>query len=301
MSLSIAGTLQLYADDSSITYTTKEIKTLKTIIEADLLKIHEWFKNNLLVLNANKTKILFYNSTGRESNYPPDILLGDKKIEKVTEMKYLGLTIDSNLKWDPQVENVIKKIKPYIGVFRKISFLCSDKIKKMLYYSYIHSNLIYLLTIWSGTKKENIERIKILQNKCLRNLFYNKYKIGNISTKQIYKENEIMEFENMIKFEMLVNFHKMKNNQMKGKTNFELNKDIHTHYTRQSKQIRKIKTKNNYGKLSIHNRGANLYNNLPSPLIKEKKIRKFKNTIKENLLLKQFENVTNKKKKMFRK
>lgn len=32
----------------------------------DLKKISEWFKNNLLVLNADKTKILFYNSKCRE-------------------------------------------------------------------------------------------------------------------------------------------------------------------------------------------------------------------------------------------
>lgn len=166
----------------------------------------------------------------------------------------------------------------------------------MLYYSYIHSNLTYLLTIWSGTKKENIQRIQIMQNKCMRNLFYNKYRVGNISTKQIYKENDIMEFEHMINFEMLVNFHKMKNNQMKGNINFELNEDIHQHNTRQSKQIRKIKTKNNFGKFSIYNRGVHLYNNLPSPQKNEKKITKFKNTIRKELLLKQFENVTKKNK-----
>lgn len=81
----------------------------------------------------------------------------------------------------------------------------------------------------------------------------------------------------------------MKNNQLKGRIKIEFNEDIHKHNTRQSKQIRKIKTKNNFGKISIYNRGANLYNNLSSPLKKkEEKITKFKNTIIKKFLLKQF-------------
>lgn len=136
-----------------------------------------------MVLNAEKSNILFNNSKRKEIANFPDIHLNNTKIEKTNEIKYLGLTIDRDLTWNSHLNSIMKKVSPIVCVFRRISFVCSDRVKLMLYYAFFYSNIIYLLTIWSGTKLENIKKIKTLQNKCVRNLFYNKYKIGNISMK----------------------------------------------------------------------------------------------------------------------
>ena len=57
--LKINGNLQLYADDSSITYIADNINSMHEMIVEDTDKITSWFRNNSLVLHADKTKILF--------------------------------------------------------------------------------------------------------------------------------------------------------------------------------------------------------------------------------------------------
>lgn len=52
--LKLNGKLQLYADDSSLTYIANDPESLLKMITEDLDKISHWFKNNILVLNAKK-------------------------------------------------------------------------------------------------------------------------------------------------------------------------------------------------------------------------------------------------------
>lgn len=188
------------------------------------------------------------------------------EIERVDKSVYLGLTVDSELNWKSHIDRICKKLRPYVGVFRRISFLCSDKVKRMLYYAYFHAIINYVLTVWSGTSMENINKIIILQKKCMRNLFYNKYRIGNINTDDLYKEHKIIKFENMIDVELKLNFHKIIKKTLKADLKLETNNEIHKHNTRQAKNLRKIKTKNNFGKFSFTNRAISAYNVIPSPI-----------------------------------
>ena len=288
--LKLNGSLQLYADDSSITYICNDIDTLRSQIEEDLLKICEWFKNNLLVLHGDKTKFLSFNSNRSEFDNLGNLFLNGAKIEKVNEFRYLGLIIDSNLTWNSHIDHVIKKVKPYIGVFKRIAYICNDHVKKLLYYSFFHSHIMYLITVWSGTSNQNIKKIKTLQNKCIRNLFLNKYRQGKLNTRDLYKEQNIINFEHLIELELNINLHKIINRKLKANIDIQYIHQVHEHNTRQTKQMRKIKTKNKWGEKSIINRCIDIYNKINSPLKREKKCIRFKKKLKKLILEKQFNN-----------
>ena len=51
-----------FADDTSIIYTSKNLKTLETNINFDLKSVSEWLKSNRLSLNVGKTKLLLFRS-----------------------------------------------------------------------------------------------------------------------------------------------------------------------------------------------------------------------------------------------
>ena len=154
-----------------------------------------------------------------------------------------------------------------------------------------------MLTVWSGTKKENVKKIKILQNKCLRNLFYNKYRIGNISTEDLYKEHNILEFEKVIELEMNTNIYKILNNKLKCDIHFEFKNNIHSYQTRQSRSLHKIKSKNKYGTLSFTNRSINSFNKISTPIKKLKNVNTLKKKLKNILLNEQIISSINKKPK----
>ena len=166
--------------------------------------------------------------------------------------------------------------------------MCNDHVKKLLYYSFFHSQIMYLLMVWSGTSNINIKKIQILQNKCIRNIFYNKYRLGNIRTKELFEEYKIITFENLIELELNVNLHKIENKKMKANIEIQYNNQFHEHDTRHSRNLRKIKTRNKWGEKSIINRCIQKYNQISPHLKNEKNITKFKNKLKKLILDKQF-------------
>lgn len=296
-SLKLNGTLQLYADDSSITYIANNVNDLHKMITNDMISISDWFQNNLLVLHSGKTKMLIFNSKRNEFKNLQPIYLNQSEILVVDEFKYLGLTIDSNLTWNSHINNLIKKINPYVGVFRRIAFVCSDRVKRMLYHAFFHSNIIYLLTLWSGTKLDNIKKIKILQNKCIRNLFFNEYKMGNISTDELFKKHNILQFEKIINLEISTNLHKIINKQLKCDLQIQYKSNIHEHKTRQTTKMHKIKSNNKWGTLSFTNRSISIFNDILSPIKKIKNVNTFRKKLKKILFDEQILSVIIKKPK----
>ena len=149
---------------------------------------------------------------------------------------------------------------------------------------------MYLITVWSGTSNQNIKKIKTLQNKCIRNLFHNKYRQRKLNTRDLYKEQNIINIEHLIELELNINLHKIINRKLKANIDIQYIHQVHEHNTRQTKQMRKIKTKNKWGEKSIINRCIDIYNKINSPLKKEKKCIRFKKKLKKLILEKQFNN-----------
>lgn len=106
----------------------------------------------------------------------------------------------------------------------------------------------------------------------------------NISTDDLFKEYNIIEFEKVIELELNTNYYKIINNELKCDIDISYKNSIHEHSTRHAKDMHKIKTKNIFGKLSFINRGISIYNNLSSPLKRSKNTNIFKKNVKKLLL-----------------
>ena len=71
---------------------------------------------------------------------------------------------------------------------------------KNIYYAHIHSHLMYGLVIWgSTTSAKNIKKLVTIQNSCLR-VFSGKPKW--YSTRQLYKEERLLQLESLIQIEL---------------------------------------------------------------------------------------------------
>ena len=53
----------LFADDTSVSISKPSDKTLSKSLNLVILNLHEWFTNNRLILNIDKTKVLPYKDT----------------------------------------------------------------------------------------------------------------------------------------------------------------------------------------------------------------------------------------------
>ena len=59
-----------------------------------------------------------------------DIHYAGIMIHKVDEMKYLGLMIDMNLTWKSHINYLCKKLSILVGIFKKISYILPNRVKK---------------------------------------------------------------------------------------------------------------------------------------------------------------------------
>jgi len=59
----------LFADDTSIFFSSRSIKELQIVINEELDKLRNWFRLNKLLLNANKTKFILFGVKSKLCNY----------------------------------------------------------------------------------------------------------------------------------------------------------------------------------------------------------------------------------------
>lgn len=62
-------------------------------------------------------------------------------IEQVTHVKYLGIILDTQLKFNLHIDTVKSKLSSKAGMFYRVSKYISNKIKRQLYFAFFNSVL----------------------------------------------------------------------------------------------------------------------------------------------------------------
>ena len=86
----------LFADDTNMFFTGKNIKTMATVINEELIRVQEWLHCYKLSLNVLKTRYIIFTSRNKCVN-DVDIRINDAHIERVYATKFLGVQIDAQL------------------------------------------------------------------------------------------------------------------------------------------------------------------------------------------------------------
>ncbi len=89
--------VRLFADDSSLSFSSANTDDLEGIINHDLLIISNWAKQWLVNFNPNKTEAMLF--TLRELDRPLNLSFENTSIAFVENHKHLGLTLTNNGKW----------------------------------------------------------------------------------------------------------------------------------------------------------------------------------------------------------
>ena len=109
----------LFADDAVFYITESSFNMCMFKINQLIGELSEWLKNNKLVPNVSKTKLMMI--TPRPFGELPDIYFNGSKLEWVSSTKYLGIIIDNKLSFIPQACEVYMKLSKLHGVFYSIS------------------------------------------------------------------------------------------------------------------------------------------------------------------------------------
>ena len=155
----------LFTDDTTLFKSHSDPKYLTWCMEHDLAILSDWFKANKLTLNTNKSVGIFFNHTNHNLKLT-NVMVNEVQLPFVDSTKFLGVWVDSKLKWNMHVEKLIMKMHRGLGMLWRSRKLLSAHGKKMLYYAQVFSHLHYRISVWgSMCSKNQINKLSRIHNK----------------------------------------------------------------------------------------------------------------------------------------
>ena len=136
-----------YADDNTIFATSRDANEIKSQLQQSLKCISEWFQVNYFVLNLDKCKLLLIHHKTLDLFDDFSITVDGITIEPSSEIKILGVTVDSNVNLNSHISKICKK--------------AGSK-----FYT-ITSQFNYSPLLWAYTSRSNNNKINSLHEKAL--------------------------------------------------------------------------------------------------------------------------------------
>ena len=130
-------------------------------------------KCNILPVKRSKDKI-----------EDKDYILHGEILEKVTDTKYLGVTLQNNMKFDTHIDNICTKANKMLGLLRRNLKSAPSKTKELGYKSVVRPILEYASSVWDPHSKKDIRKIEKIQRRAAR-FVLNKYKKTESVTKML--------------------------------------------------------------------------------------------------------------------
>ena len=97
--------------------------------------------------------------------------LAGVSIKPIRCTKFLGVIIDEELSWLPQIKKLSQKLNCQIGVLNRIKNNIPLKFHRDLYFTLFESHLSYCISVWGGVALYKLEPLLIAQKSCIRTLF----------------------------------------------------------------------------------------------------------------------------------
>ena len=189
----------IFADDTNLLLSHKNIKELFLHVNSELSKIIQWFNVHKLSLNRDKTKYTLFHKVRQKDNISlklPSLFINDKEIKRVASIKFLGIMLDEHLTWRNHITTTENKISKNLGLFYKAKRVLNMNALKSLYFSFSHSYLNYGNIVWASVTQTKFKKLASKQKQAIR-IFENqncnikdsmtKMKILNIYKLNIYQ------------------------------------------------------------------------------------------------------------------
>lgn len=272
----------LYADDTTIFNSHRNMCTLTQMLQADLFSLERWCLFNKLSINVLKTCFLLFSSPQRKISEFPSLYISGIKIELRRSTNFLGVIVDSHLKFHEHVIFISKKVMFGIRVLIRARPYFNLQTLLTLYYAFVHSHLNYCISSWGGTYHTHIAPLITLQKQALRIITFSHrqaessplfYQLRVLPLHHLFRYSIGILFFNVLHDHLVLDIlpHCITNNL--NSTRFA---------SRQNLLLPCIHT--NYGKQTILFSAISLWNSLTSDVKSSKSLCVFKSKLKTFLL-----------------
>ena len=89
-------------------------------------------------------------------------------LENVDNIKYLGVTITNDLKWNTHITNICTRANRTLGLMRRTLFSCPQDVKEAAYKVMVRPILEYGSSVWDPYTDKLQEEVEKVQNRAAR-------------------------------------------------------------------------------------------------------------------------------------
>ena len=256
---------RIFADDTNMFYTCDKLQHLETITNEELKLVFKYCDINKLSINLAKTNYMVISSPKLNGS------ICIHNIERKSQIKYLGVYIDQNLHWGPQIQHINNKLGKNIGIINKLRYYVDLHTLRQMYFSFIYPYLTYGITSWGSAYKTRLLKIKTKQNKSVRGMFF---AYSRDSAMPYLNLLGILTLENIYKFKVALFTHKIINNTTNIPNIFKgtltLASEVHSYNTRFVSNINfhRPRIMSNYGAATLAFAGSKIWEKIPTKLKK---------------------------------
>ena len=137
-------------------------------INSDLELLFDWLCANRLSLNVGKTEFVIFRPARSKRSDRVTLKLNNTTLFESSKIKYLGLILDPNLRFNHHIFELEKKLNRGVGLLYKLRRLkCNTQILKTIYFSLFQSHASYGLSSW-GTSNQYLETVFKIQKRAIR-------------------------------------------------------------------------------------------------------------------------------------
>lgn len=267
-----------YADDNTLCCIDIDEIELEIKLKSDCLTAVSWFKENNMKANASKFQLMFLN---RNSKMNSSIEVGESKIKSTNSINILGVELDDSLRFDKHINDICNKVGKQINALKRIKRHLDRECKRIIYNTYISSNLSYCSVIWAFANATNTNKLENTNKRALRFVTGN----SNFSYDDICVQGRELRIKSRCTKAIAVTLYKVKTG-MAPEYITDLFKPQASKYGMRDTDKFKLPAYKTvlYGKNSLRYYGANLWNTIPMEIRASSSLSSFKSGLTKWLL-----------------
>lgn len=214
------GKVITFADDTALLFTADTWSEVFMCAQSGFNIVTNWLRDNVLTLNAEKTKYVTF-SLKRQTPPPtmaPNTILAHTcpfphsttctcvQISRADCIKYLGVIVDSTLRFQEHIHTLKNRLRKLIYVFKTLRNVTDDKIKKMVYYALAQSLITYCITSWGGAPKSTLLELERAQRAILKVSLFLPYRFPTVL---LYQKAKVLTVRQLFIQQIILKQHRL--------------------------------------------------------------------------------------------
>ena len=199
------------------------------------------------------------------SQLVPSFTINDSEMERINNFNFLGITLDENVTWKPNIGILSNKVSKYSGILNRLKHNLPLHIMRMLYCSLVNSHLLYGILVW-GYECHRLEKI---QKRIIRIITVSTY---DALTEPLFKVRDHLKLKDMLNLSTLKFYYRYLHDNLPAYFySFQITtQGSHHHYnTRHSDQIHVDRTTRLYADKRVWIYLPKMVKSIPKPLVQK--------------------------------